>query len=151
MALLAYVEMTPEHEAVLTDIRTLIRDNLQLATCVGFGPRFQHSTGQTYKGGPNTGVFFQITCEDAVEVAVPGHRYNFGQVKEAEARSDLDVLGARGRRALRVHVGADITAGLEQLRTALRVALTDYPRQRDSPDSEGPGARSRKTTGGASR
>jgi transaldolase/glucose-6-phosphate isomerase len=104
-------------------MRTLIRDTLQVATCVGFGPRFQHSTGQTYKGGPNTGVFLQITCGDPVEVAVPGHRYSFGVVKEAEARSDLDVLAARGRRALRVHLGADVTAGLEQLRAALAGAI----------------------------
>jgi transaldolase/glucose-6-phosphate isomerase len=94
-----------------------------VATCVGFGPRFQHSTGQTYKGGPNTGVFLQITSDDAVEVAVPGHRYSFGVVKQAEARSDLDVLAARGRRALRVHLGADVTAGLEQLRAALAEAI----------------------------
>jgi len=123
VALLAYVQMAPAHEAVLTEMRTLIRDTLRVATCVGFGPRFQHSTGQTYKGGPNTGVFLQITCDDAVEVAVPGHRYSFGVAKEAEARSDLDVLAARGRRALRVHLGADVTAGLEQLRAALAEAI----------------------------
>lgn len=123
VALLAYVQMAPAHEAVLTEMRTLIRDTFRVATCVGFGPRFQHSTGQTYKGGPNTGVFLQITCDDAVEVAVPGHRYGFGLVKEAEARSDLEVLGARGRRALRVHLGADVTAGLEQLRAAFVEAI----------------------------
>jgi transaldolase/glucose-6-phosphate isomerase len=123
VALLAYVQMASAHEAVLSEMRTLIRDTLQVATCVGFGPRFQHSTGQIYKGGPNTGVFLQITCGDPVEVAVPGHRYSFGVVKEAEARSDLDVLAARGRRALRVHLGADVTAGLEQLRAALAEAI----------------------------
>ncbi|MDA8301103.1 MAG: transaldolase, partial [Actinomycetota bacterium] len=123
VALLAYVQMAPAHEAVLTEMRTLIRDTLRVATCVGFGPRFQHSTGQTYKGGPNTGVFLQITCDDTIEVAVPGHRYSFGVVKEAEARSDLDVLAARGRRALRAHLGIDVTAGLEQLRAALAEAI----------------------------
>jgi transaldolase/glucose-6-phosphate isomerase len=115
--------MTPGHEAVLSDIRTLIRDSRRVATCVGFGPRFQHSTGQIYKGGPNTGVFLQITCEDTVELAVPGHRYTFGVVKEAEARSDFEVLASRGRRALRVHLGADVTAGLEQVRAAVSDAL----------------------------
>ena len=130
VALLAYVQMAPAHEAVLTEMRTLIRDTLQVATCVGFGPRFQHSTGQTYKGGPNTGVFFQITCDDAVEVAVPGHRYSFGVVKEAEARGDLDVLASRGRRALRVHLGADVTGGLEQLRAALNEAIGVPSRRR---------------------
>jgi transaldolase/glucose-6-phosphate isomerase len=123
VALLAYVQMTPGHEAVLSEIRTLIRDSRRVATCAGFGPRFQHSTGQIYKGGPNTGVFLQITCEDTVELAVPGHRYTFGVVKEAEARSDFEVLASRGRRALRVHLGTDVTAGLEQVRAAVSDAL----------------------------
>jgi transaldolase/glucose-6-phosphate isomerase len=119
VALLAYVEMTTEHEAALRGIRALIRDARRVATCVGFGPRFQHSTGQAYKGGPNTGVFLQITCDDTMNLAVPGHRYSFGVVKEAEARSDLDVLAARGRRVLRLHVGADVGAGLERLAAAV--------------------------------
>ena len=123
VALLAYVQMAPAHEAILTEIRTLIRDTLRVATCVGFGPRFQHSTGQTYKGGPNTGVFIQITCDDTIELAVPGHRYSFGVAKEAEARSDLEVLAARGRRALRVHLGTDVTAGLEIVRAGLTDAI----------------------------
>jgi transaldolase/glucose-6-phosphate isomerase len=119
VALLAYVEMTTAHEAALREIRALIRDARRVATCVGFGPRFQHSTGQAYKGGPNTGVFLQITCDDTVNLAVPGHRYSFGVVKEAEARSDLDVLAARGRRVLRLHLGTDVRAGLERLRAAV--------------------------------
>jgi transaldolase / glucose-6-phosphate isomerase len=90
-----------------------------VATCVGFGPRFQHSTGQAYKGGPNTGVFLQVTCDDTVNLPIPGHRYTFGIVKEAEARSDLDVLAARGRRVLRLHLGADVRAGLKRLRDAV--------------------------------
>ena len=92
-------------------------------TPAGFVQLAGRNTGQTYKGGPNTGVFLQITCDDTVEVAVPGHRYSFGVVREAEARSDLDVLAARGRRALRVHLGADVTAGLELLRAALAEAV----------------------------
>ena len=123
VALLAYVQMTAAHDAVLTGIRALIRDARKVATCVGFGPRFQHSTGQAYKGGPNTGVFLQITCDDTVELAVPGHRYSFGVVKQAEARSDLEVLAKRGRRALRVHLGTDVTTGLEQVRAAVTEAL----------------------------
>lgn len=119
VALLAYIEMTPIHEAILNETRGLIRDARRVATCVGFGPRFQHSTGQAYKGGPNTGVFLQITCDDTVELAVPGHRYSFGVVKEAQARSDLDVLAKRGRRVLRLHVDPDVGAGLERLRTAV--------------------------------
>ncbi|HEX5267201.1 MAG TPA: bifunctional transaldolase/phosoglucose isomerase [Acidimicrobiales bacterium] len=123
VAVLAYVPMTEAHEAVLTGIRTAIRDARRVATCVGFGPRFQHSTGQAYKGGPNTGVFLQITCDDTVVLPVPGHRFSFGVVKEAEARSDLEVLAQRGRRALRVHLGPDVAAGLEVIRAAVTEGL----------------------------
>jgi transaldolase / glucose-6-phosphate isomerase len=123
-ALLAYVEMTPEHEAALTEIRTLIRDRTKAATCVGFGPRFLHSTGQAYKGGPNSGVVLQITCDDAVDVPVPGQRYTFGVVKAAQARGDFQVLADRGRRVLRIHLGTDVAAGLEALRTAVDNATT---------------------------
>lgn len=119
-ALLAYVEMKPEHQAVLTEIRTLIRDTQKVATCLGFGPRFQHSTGQAYKGGPNTGVFLQITAEESVEEIVPGHRYSFGVVKEIEARSDFHVLAARGRRVLHIRLGADVLAGLGKILAALQ-------------------------------
>ena len=83
-----------------------------VATCLGFGPRFLHSTGQAYKGGPNTGVFLQITCDDAVDLPVPGQKYTFGIVKAAQARGDFQVLAERGRRALRVHLGKDLEGGL---------------------------------------
>jgi transaldolase/glucose-6-phosphate isomerase len=94
-----------------------------VATCLGFGPRFLHSTGQAYKGGPNTGVFLQVTCDDAEDLPVPGQKYSFGVVKAAQARGDLDVLAERGRRALRVHLGPDVAAGLATLRDAIRSAL----------------------------
>jgi hypothetical protein len=96
-----------------------VRDRTRVATSLGFGPRFLHSTGQVYKGGPNTGVFLQITCEDARDIPVPGQRYSFGVVKAAEARGDFAVLVERERRALRVHLGADVTAGLNVLRAAV--------------------------------
>src|ERR1700719_2708119 len=92
------------------------------ATCLGYGPRFQHSTGQAYKGGPNSGVFLQVTCDDPADIDVPGHSYSFGVVKAAQARGDLDVLVERGRRALRVHLG-DVDAGLAELARALDAAL----------------------------
>lgn len=114
-ALLAYVEMMEEHQAVLTQIRKLVRDRQKVATCVGFGPRFQHSTGQAYKGGPNTGVFLQITADDIVDLPVPDHRYSFGTAKAIEARSDFQVLGSRGRRILRVHLGSDVLSGLKKI------------------------------------
>jgi transaldolase / glucose-6-phosphate isomerase len=122
-ALLAYVDMNKEHERILQAIRRDVRDARRVATCVGFGPRFLHSTGQLYKGGPNTGVFLQITCDDAADLAVPGRKYTFGVVKAAQARGDFQVLVERQRRALRVHLGADVAAGLETLRTAIRAAL----------------------------
>ena len=123
VALLAYLPVSAEHERLLTDIRVLIRDRLHVATCVGFGPRFQHSSGQAYKGGPNSGVFLQITCRDTVELPVPGHAYTFGVVKEAQARGDFDALAKRGRRALRIDVGADATKGLTVLRNAIARVL----------------------------
>lgn len=83
-----------------------------------------HSTGQAYKGGPNSGVFLQLTCDDEGDLAVPGQRYSFGVVKAAQARGDLEVLAERGRRALRVHLGSDVAAGLDRLRDAVRAALT---------------------------
>jgi len=122
VALLAYVEMTPEHEHALAEIRRTLRDRTRAATVAGFGPRFLHSTGQAYKGGPNSGVFLQITSEDAEDLSVPGHGFSFGVVKAAQARGDLQVLAERGRRALRVHL-ADADSGLERLREAVEGAL----------------------------
>ncbi|MCI0650441.1 MAG: bifunctional transaldolase/phosoglucose isomerase [Planctomycetes bacterium] len=121
--LLAYVEMTAAHEGVLGELRHLVRDAKKVATCLGFGPRFLHSTGQAYKGGPNSGVFLQITCDDAEDVAVPGQKYTFGVVKAAQARGDFEVLVERGRRALRVHLPKDVGAGLRALLAAARQAL----------------------------
>ncbi|MBI3456351.1 MAG: bifunctional transaldolase/phosoglucose isomerase [Candidatus Rokubacteria bacterium] len=119
VALLGYVEMHDAHEAGLQAIRRMLRDRYKVATCLGFGPRFLHSTGQAYKGGPNTGVFLQITCDDAADLAVPGQKYTFGVVKAAQARGDFEVLAERGRRALRVHLRADVKAGLARLRQAI--------------------------------
>ncbi len=115
VALLAYVEMNARHAGVLQRIRHAIRDRAHVATCVGFGPRFLHSTGQAYKGGSDKGVFLQITADDAQDLAVPGQKYTFGVIKAAQARGDFAVLGERGRRALRIHLGADVATGLETL------------------------------------
>jgi len=117
LALLAYIQMNDEHELSLQTIRHAVRDKKRVATCLGFGPRFLHSTGQAYKGGPNTGVFLQITCDDAVDLPVPEQKYTFGVVKAAQARGDFQVLAERNRRALRVHLGKDVRAGLERLKT----------------------------------
>jgi transaldolase / glucose-6-phosphate isomerase len=122
-ALLGYIQMNAENEQSLQSIRHAVRDNRRVATCLGFGPRFLHSTGQAYKGGPNSGVFLQITCDDPVEVSVPGQKYTFGVVKAAQARGDFQILAERGRRALRVHLGSNLKAGLAALQTAVRKAL----------------------------
>ena len=122
-AVLAYIQMNSEHEAKLQQIRHAVRDKKRVATCLGFGPRFLHSTGQAYKGGPNSGVFLQITCDQAVDLPVPGQNYTFGVVKAAQARGDFQVLAERGRRALRVHLGPDVEAGLTALSAAVNQAL----------------------------
>lgn len=122
-AVLAYIQMDAEHEQALKEIRHAVRDRKHVATCLGFGPRFLHSTGQAYKGGPNTGVFLQITCDDSVQLPVPGQKYTFGIVKAAQARGDFQVLAERGRRALRVHVAGDLKAGLASLQSAVKAGL----------------------------
>jgi transaldolase/glucose-6-phosphate isomerase len=123
LGLLAYVEMNDEHDAELQAIRHRLRDSRRVATCLGYGPRFLHSTGQAYKGGPNTGVFLQITCDDMADLPVPGRSYTFGTVKAAQARGDFEVLAERGRRVLRVHLGTDVTAGLKKLRELIERAF----------------------------
>jgi len=123
VALLAYIDRNPTHIEALRKLRARIRDAKHVATCVGFGPRFLHSTGQTYKGGPNSGVVLQITADDAKDLPVPGEKFTFGTVKAAQARGDFDVLAERGRRALRVHLGADVDAGLARLARAVDAAL----------------------------
>jgi hypothetical protein len=122
-ALLGYVEMNAEHESLLQDLRMTVRDRKRVATCLGFGPRFLHSTGQAYKGGPNSGVFLQITCDDAQDLPVPGQKYTFGVVKAAQARGDFQVLADRKRRALRVHLGSDVKTGLTKLAELIKQVL----------------------------
>ena len=122
-ALLAYTEMNNEHEQLLQSARATVRDVKRVATCLGFGPRFLHSTGQAYKGGPNSGVFLQVTCDDAKDLAVPDQKFTFGVVKAAQARGDFEVLNERRRRALRVHLGANIDEGLAKLEAAIGNAV----------------------------
>lgn len=122
-ALLAYIEMNEAHERALQAARQGARDAKCVGTCLEFGPCFLHSTGQTYKGGPNTGVFLQITCDDANDLPMPGQKYTFGVVKAAQARGVFQVLVERERRALRAHLGADIMNGLRTLQAAITAAL----------------------------
>jgi hypothetical protein len=122
-ATVAFLPMFAEHEAAIQEFRHKVRDQKHVATCLGFGPRFLHSTGQDYKGGPNTGVFLQITADHADDLGIPGQKYSFGVVIDAQAAGDLAVLESRGRRALRVHLGADVAAGLKALGAAVSEAL----------------------------
>jgi glucose-6-phosphate isomerase len=122
-ATLAFIAMFPEHESTIQKFRHKVRDAKKVATCLGFGPRFLHSTGQDYKGGPNTGVFLQITADHPVNVPIPGQKYSFGIVIAAQAAGDLAVLESRGRRALRVHLGKDVEGGLRKLSAAVENAL----------------------------
>ena len=123
-ALLGYIQMNDAHEKALQAMRHQVRDAKTCATCLGFGPRFLHSTGQAYKGGPNSGVFLQVTCDDAADLPVPGQKYTFGIVKAAQARGDFSVLSERGRRALRVHLGKNVKGDLAKLAKAVKQALS---------------------------
>jgi transaldolase / glucose-6-phosphate isomerase len=123
VALLAYIERNSAHIDSLQAMRLAVRDKRHVATCAEFGPRFLHSTGQAYKGGPDSGVFLQITADDDKDLAVPGQKASFGVIKAAQARGDFDVLTERGRRALRVHLKGDLDAGLKMLDAAITDAL----------------------------
>ena len=120
---LAYITMNQQNEDALQAVRHLVRDDKKAATVLGFGPRFLHSTGQAYKGGPTSGVFLQITCDDKIDLPVPGQKYTFSVVKAAQARGDFAVLSERGRRALRVHIGKNVKADLAKLTRATKKAL----------------------------
>ena len=120
---LAYITMNQLNEDALQAIRHQVRDDKKAATVLGFGPRFLHSTGQAYKGGPNSGVFLQITCDDKIDLPVPGQKYTFSVVKAAQARGDFAVLSERGRRALRIHIGKNVKADLAKLAKATKKAL----------------------------
>jgi transaldolase/glucose-6-phosphate isomerase len=123
VALLAYIERDKAFIDTLQKMRLAVRDDRHLATCAEFGPRFLHSTGQAYKGGPDSGVFLQITADDADDLPVPGQKASFGIIKAAQARGDFDVLTERGRRALRVHLKGELGPALAALDAAISAAL----------------------------
>ena len=120
---LGYVPMNDANDKTMQSLRMAVRDKKKVATVLGFGPRFLHSTGQAYKGGPNSGVFLQITHDHAQDIPVPDQKYTFGVVQAAQARGDFAVLAERGRRALRVHLGPDVSAGLTKLAAAVKQAI----------------------------
>ncbi|MGA2811666.1 MAG: bifunctional transaldolase/phosoglucose isomerase [Candidatus Acidiferrum sp.] len=120
---LGYLPMNDANDKTMQSLRMAVRDKKKVATVLGFGPRFLHSTGQAYKGGPNSGVFLQITHDHAKDIPVPDQKYTFGVVQAAQARGDFAVLSERGRRALRVHLGPDVNAGLSKLAAAVKQAI----------------------------
>ncbi len=124
VALLAYLSERPQIAAALEDLRLLFRDHLHLATTLGYGPRYLHSTGQLHKGGPNTGLFLELTCDDLEDLPVPGKPYTFGIFQNAQALGDLEALRRHERRVLRVHLGTDVPRGLARLLQAVTMALT---------------------------
>lgn len=123
VALMAYLDFSSLHKALLRALQVQVRDSLYLATTVGFGPRFLHSTGQLHKGGANNGLFIQITCEDPEDVPIPGEPYTFSVLKQAQALGDLAALQGKGRRVIRLHLGTDVQAGLDRLAGMMQAAL----------------------------
>jgi len=124
VALLAYIERDEAFIDALQKMRLAVRDKRHVATCAEFGPRFLHSTWQAHQGGPDSGVFLQITADDPEDLPVPGQKASFGIIKAAQARGDFDVLTERGRRALRVHLKGDLGSGLSALDAAIAEALS---------------------------
>ncbi len=131
VAIMAYIQPKPEHDNALQLLRLSIRDGTRLATTLGYGPRFLHSTGQLHKGGPDKAVFIQLTADDPQDAPIPGEPgYGFSALKRAQALGDWKALQRRGRRILRVHLGRDARAGLDELQRAMREALAK-PVQRE--------------------
>lgn len=126
VALLAYLPEQTDIEQRLQMIRGLLRDRLHVATTVGYGPRYLHSTGQFHKGGPNTGLFLYITAEEEVDAPIPDKPYTFGLFTRAQALGDLESLRKHGRRVLRVHIRKEVAAGLAALDQALESALASH-------------------------
>jgi transaldolase/glucose-6-phosphate isomerase len=123
LAILAYVELNSVNHDVLQRIRHSINHACRVATCLGYGPQYLHSTGQLYKGGPNTGVFFQITCEDVYDLPVPGFACSFGAMKASQALGDFESLSKRGRRVVRMHIRGEVQSGLHRIAELIRKSI----------------------------
>jgi hypothetical protein len=122
-AINAFVERSADHDRELQALRHAVRDRRRVATSLGYGPRFLHSTGQLHKGGPNRGVFLEIVAEEAEDLAIPGRKISFGVLAQAQARGDFEVLVERGRRALRIQLGPDVPGDLARLREMVDAVL----------------------------
>jgi len=122
LALMAYITENPANDKALQGIRNMLQDHLHIPTTLGYGPRFLHSTGQFHKGGPNTGLFLQLTADDIEDIPIPGAPYTFGIFKRAEARGDLEALRKHERRVGRIHLGSNINQGLAVFKEDLKSA-----------------------------
>jgi len=123
LALLAYLPRTPTGHESLTALRTWLGEELRVATTLGYGPRYLHSTGQLHKGGPNSGVFLLLTTDPAEDLPIPGEPYGFATLNRAQAIGDYRALVEKGRRILKVHLRGEVEAAVHHLRTALLSAL----------------------------
>jgi hypothetical protein len=119
IAICAYLHRTPARHERLQRLRAACRAATRLATTLGYGPRFLHSTGQLHKGGPNSGIFLQLTADEGPEVPIPGERYDFRALIRAQAAGDYEVLERRRRRVMRVHLGRDVDRALDALAEAV--------------------------------
>jgi glucose-6-phosphate isomerase/transaldolase/glucose-6-phosphate isomerase len=115
LVIMAYVLQTPEVDLALDDLRRRVTERYGIATTMGYGPRFLHSTGQLHKGGPGTGLFVQITAEHTQDLEIPGVAFTFGVLADAQALGDLQALRASGRRTVRVDVGTNPEQGLRKM------------------------------------
>ena len=115
VALMAYLERSPSNQRALQELRHMIRNRTRLATTLGFGPRFLHSTGQLHKGGAGNILFVQITVDDQEDITIPGEEYTFGILKQSQALGDFHSLQQRGFRTLQIHLKGDAEAGLKKL------------------------------------
>jgi transaldolase/glucose-6-phosphate isomerase len=122
LALMAYITEEPANDKALQDIRIMLQDRLHITTTLGYGPRFLHSTGQFHKGGPNTGLFLQLTADDVEDVPIPGAPYTFGIFKQAQVLGDHEALRKHGRRVGRIHLGPDVNKGLRDLKKVMTSA-----------------------------
>jgi hypothetical protein len=130
VALMAYLERLPKHDALLNEIRMSLRDSLRLATTVGYGPRFLHSTGQLHKGGANNGLFIQITAVDTHDLPIPGEPYTFSVLKRGQALGDLQSLQSKNRRVVRLHLAKGAQEGLPLLANLFRASAQHAPKAR---------------------
>ena len=125
IALLAYLTEETVTDDLLNSLRMRLRQGFHTAVTMGYGPRYLHSTGQFHKGGPDNGLFIQLTCDDVLDLDIPNQTYSFGVFRQAQARGDLEALDKHGRRALRIHLGSDAAGGLVRLASILEKVFNE--------------------------